>query len=220
LLGCRCRTLRTGASADCGGSGSPSVRSRCRALRTGASADRDRSGLCRTLSTGASAGRGGSSRCRTLRTGASAGRSRSGQCLSTAKRCMAVDKILPPLWGLPGAAWRLAPSHQLIGALDPPAVTSVSALNTRSLVFCRPRGGPGGAPRSGPGLPGRGWGPSGFGFESVPGGFLAGSNTRARGRPKECGHGGQKVASKAWRDQLAEGGADEAATSGTSSPTA
>jgi hypothetical protein len=47
-----------------------------------------------------------------------------------------VVKILPPPWGLPGAiCWRLTPSNQPVGALDPPAVTSVSAPNTRSLVY-------------------------------------------------------------------------------------
>jgi hypothetical protein len=46
-----------------------------------------------------------------------------------------VNKILPPPWGLLDATWRLAPSHQLVGALDPPAVTSVSAPNTRSLLI-------------------------------------------------------------------------------------
>jgi hypothetical protein len=39
-----------------------------------------------------------------------------------------VVKILPPPWGLPGATWRLTPSHQLIGALGPPAVTSAAAI--------------------------------------------------------------------------------------------
>jgi hypothetical protein len=43
----------------------------------------------------------------------------------------------------------------------------------------------GGASRSGPGLPERGWGASRFGFESVPGGFLTGSTSGPRGRPKE-----------------------------------
>jgi hypothetical protein len=54
-----------------------------------------------------------------------------------------VSKILPPPWGLLGATWRLAPSHQLIGALDPPAVTSVSTPNTRFLIFVHGGVGPG-----------------------------------------------------------------------------
>jgi hypothetical protein len=87
------------------------------------------------------------------------------------------------VWGLPGAAWRLAPSHQLIGALDPPAVTSVSAPNMRALIFVH-GGGAGGAPRAGPGLPEKGWGPRGFGFESVPGGVPIDSTGGARGRAK------------------------------------
>jgi hypothetical protein len=67
--------------------------------------------------------------------------------LPTAKRQVHVNKILPPPRGLLGATWRLVPSHQLVGALDPPAVTSVSAPSTRSLAdFCSRRGGPGGAP--------------------------------------------------------------------------
>jgi hypothetical protein len=54
-----------------------------------------------------------------------------------------VKKKLPPPCGLPGAAWRLAPSHQPIGALDPPAVTSASAPNTRSQIFVHGGVGPG-----------------------------------------------------------------------------
>jgi hypothetical protein len=84
-----------------------------------------------------------------------------------------VNKILPPPWGLLGATWRLAPSHQLIGTLDPPAVTSVSAPNTRSLSFVHGGVGPGVRPvlaafwaRS----PRKGLGPKGVWFESVPGG--------------------------------------------------
>jgi hypothetical protein len=108
-------------------------------------------------------------------------------------------KILPPPWGLPGAIWRLTPSHQPIGALDPPVVTSVSAPNTRFLIYGHCGGGPGGASRPpGPGLPGRGWVPGGVGFEAVPGGVLTGSTNGARGRPEERRPGGQKVASKAW----------------------
>jgi hypothetical protein len=57
-----------------------------------------------------------------------------------------VRKKLPPPWGLPGATWRLVPSHQLVGALDPPAVTSVSAPNTRSLIFAHGGVGPGERP--------------------------------------------------------------------------
>jgi hypothetical protein len=94
-----------------------------------------------------------------------------------------LSKILPPLWGLLGAAWRLAPSHQLVRALDPPAVTSVNAPNTRSLIFAHHGGvGPGaGAPRSGPGLAEKGWGPRWLGFESVLGGAPVGSTGGGRG---------------------------------------
>jgi hypothetical protein len=59
------------------------------------------------------------------------------------KRRVHVDKILPPPWGLLGAAWRLAPSHQLIGALYSPAVTSVCAPNTGFLIFVHGGVGPG-----------------------------------------------------------------------------
>jgi hypothetical protein len=54
-----------------------------------------------------------------------------------------MDKFLPPPWGLLGATWWLGPPHQLIGALIPPAVTSVSAPNTRSLIFVHGGVGPG-----------------------------------------------------------------------------
>jgi hypothetical protein len=58
------------------------------------------------------------------------------------------------------------------------------------------RGGPGGAPRSGPGPPGRGWGPRGFGFGSVPGGVPIGSTGGGGGGSGARRRG--KVASKAW----------------------
>jgi hypothetical protein len=57
--------------------------------------------------------------------------------------CMWSKFYRPRPWGLPGAAWWLAPFHQLVGALDPPAVTSVSAPNTRSLVYDHCGVGPG-----------------------------------------------------------------------------
>jgi hypothetical protein len=69
--------------------------------------------------------------------------------LSTAKRRMSTQfhRHAPPPRGLPGAAWRLVPPHQLIGALDPPAVISVRAPNTGSLVFVdRGVAGPGARP--------------------------------------------------------------------------
>jgi hypothetical protein len=83
-------------------------------------------------------------------------------------------------------------------AVDPVPPASWGTRSTRSHLGKRPlRGGPGGTSRSGPGLPGRGWGPSGFGFESVPGGVPIGSTSGARGRPKERRRPeGQKVASK------------------------
>jgi hypothetical protein len=94
-----------------------------------------------------------------------------------------VNKILPPPWGLLGATWRLAPS------------AGWGTRSTRSHLgkrpeheipdFCSRRGGPGGVPRSGPGLPETGWGPRGLGFESVPGGIPIGSTGGGRGRPKE-----------------------------------
>jgi hypothetical protein len=108
--------------------------------------------------------------------------------LSTAKRCMwtkfheqnstapvgpswcqlAVDPIPPADWGTRSTRSHLGkrPEHEI-------------------LDFCSRRGGPGGAPRSGPGLPERGRGASGLGFESVPGGVPIGSTGGGRGRPKE-----------------------------------
>ena len=79
----------------------------------------------------------------------------------------------PPPWGLLGATWRLVPSHQLIGALDPPTVTSVSAPNTRSQIFVH-GGGPEVHPVLGQVSP-AGAGPRGFGFGSVHGGVPVGS---------------------------------------------
>jgi hypothetical protein len=77
-----------------------------------------------------------------------------------------VGKILPPPWGLLGAAWRWAPSHQLVGALDPPAVTSVSAPNTRSLIFAHGGVGPGRRPVLGQVSPKRAGGQGGLGSSS------------------------------------------------------
>jgi hypothetical protein len=110
-----------------------------------------------------------------------------------------VVKILPPTWGLPGAIWRLNPSHQPVGALDPPAVTSVSAPNTRSLIYDHCGVGPGARPVLGQVPPEGAGGQVGLG----PSRFLAGSDRQhqrgagggggARRRPS----GGQKAASKA-----------------------
>jgi hypothetical protein len=47
--------------------------------------------------------------------------------------------------------------------------------------FYSRRGGLRGVPRSGPGLPERGWGPRWLGFESVPGGVPTGSTQHRRG---------------------------------------
>jgi hypothetical protein len=87
-----------------------------------------------------------------------------------------VSKILPPPWGLLGAIWRLAPSHQLIGALDPPAVTSVSAPNTRSLIFADRGVGPGVRPVLGQVSPKRDGGQGGLGSSR----FLAVAPARAK----------------------------------------
>ena len=99
-------------------------------------------------------------------------------------RRLAVGPIPPAGWGT-----RSTRSH-----LGKPPEHEVPDL-------CSRRGGPGGAPRSGPGLPGRGWGPSGFGFESVPGGVLTGSTSGGRERPEERR---KKVASKAWHCMCAD----------------
>jgi hypothetical protein len=65
--------------------------------------------------------------------------------------------------------------------------------------FCSRRGGPGGAPRSGPGLPGEGWGQRWFVFESVPGGIPVGSTNGARGCPKERETRRAKGRLKSWQ---------------------
>jgi hypothetical protein len=90
----------------------------------------------------------------------------------------------PPPWGLLGAAWRLAPSHQLVGALDP----------SRSHLGKRPEhevpdlahGGVGpGAPRSGP--------------EGAGGQVGLGSSRSLAGfGPAKPKNGGLKRRSKGW----------------------
>jgi hypothetical protein len=109
-----------------------------------------------------------------------------------------VNKILPLPWGLLGATWRLAPPHQLIGALDPPAVTSVSTPNTRSLIFVHGGVGPGVRPfwaRS----PRKGLGAKGAWVRF--GSWLGSDRQHRRGscyRQHQRGRGGQKAAPKAW----------------------
>jgi hypothetical protein len=64
-------------------------------------------------------------------------------------------------------------------------------------------------PRSGPGLPERGWGPRGLGFESVPGGVPTGTHITSGGRGRPRGGGaraGQKGASKGWHGPSGCGG--------------
>jgi hypothetical protein len=95
-----------------------------------------------------------------------------------------VNKILPRPSGLLGATWRLAPSHQLIGALDPPAVTSVSAPNTRSLIFVH-----GGSPK-GAGIKG------GLDSSRFLAGFQPAAPAGAGGARGGAFRGGQKDASK------------------------
>jgi hypothetical protein len=93
-----------------------------------------------------------------------------------------VDKNLPPPCPV-GPSWRhlavVVPIHQLIRALDPPAVTSVSAPNTRSLIFVHSGVGPEAVrPVLGQvtGPPEEGWGVGGKGASSGLGSsqFLAG----------------------------------------------
>jgi hypothetical protein len=99
-----------------------------------------------------------------------------------------VNKILPPPWGLLGATWRLSPSHQLIGALDPPAVTSVSAPNTRSLIFVHGGVGPEVRPVLGQVSPKGAGGQGGLGLSRFLVGFRsaapAGGGRRAKSRLK------------------------------------
>jgi hypothetical protein len=102
-----------------------------------------------------------------------------------------VNRILPPPWDFLGATWRLAPSHQLIGALDPPAVTSVSAPNTRSLIFVHGGVDPGVRPVLavlGQVSSGRAGGKRGLGSGRFLAGFRpaasSGSETRAKSRLK------------------------------------
>jgi hypothetical protein len=123
-------------------------------------------------------------------------------------RHLAVEPIPPADWGT-----RSTRSHR--------PRPSVSAPNTRSLIYdhCGVWGG-GGASRSGPGPTGRGWGASGFGFESVPGSWRGFDRQYqrgrgGRGRPTAEGAPPAKGKSRLKKllDQLAaeEGSADEAA---------
>jgi hypothetical protein len=102
-------------------------------------------------------------------------------------RHLAVAPIPPAGWGTRSTRSHLGkrPEHEIPG-------------------FCSRRGGggPGGAPRSEPDLPGKGWWPRGLGFESVPGGVPTGSTGGGRGRPKERAYGRQKVASKTWHSAV------------------
>jgi hypothetical protein len=108
-----------------------------------------------------------------------------------------------------GPSWR----HLAVGPIPP---ADWGTRSTRSHLskrpehevtdFCPRRGGAGGAPRSGPDLPERGWGPRGLGFEAVPGGVPTGSTSGGRGRPEERHLRGQNVASKAGRIQGAKRG--------------
>jgi hypothetical protein len=89
---------------------------------------------------------------------------------------------------LPGAAWRLSPSHQLIRAVDPPAVTSVSAPNTRAPIFVDRGVGPGARPVLGQVSPeGAAGGQVGLGSSQ----FLAGFRSAA---PAGAGGGGEGAA--------------------------
>jgi hypothetical protein len=45
-----------------------------------------------------------------------------------------VVRILPAPWGLPGGNWWLPLSHRVVGAPEPPSVTSVSAQETTSSI--------------------------------------------------------------------------------------
>ena len=45
-----------------------------------------------------------------------------------------VVRILPAPWGLPGGNWWLPLSHRVVGAPEPPSVTSVSGQETTSSI--------------------------------------------------------------------------------------
>jgi hypothetical protein len=107
------------------------------------------------------------------------------------------SKILPPPWGLLGANWRLAPSHQLIGALDPPAVTSVSAPNTRSLIFVHGGVGPGVRPVLGQVSPKGAGGQVGLDSSRFLAGFRSAAPAGAGGARRSAAREGQTAASKA-----------------------
>jgi hypothetical protein len=108
-----------------------------------------------------------------------------------------VSKILPPPWGLLGTAWRLAPSHQLVGALDPPTSTSVSAPNTRSLIFAHGGVGPGVRPVLGQVSPKRAGGQGGLGSSRLLAGLRSAAPAGDRGAQRSAARKGQKGASKA-----------------------
>jgi hypothetical protein len=111
-----------------------------------------------------------------------------------------VVKILPPPWGLPGAIWRLTPSHQPVGALDPPAVTSVSAPNMRSPIYDHFGVGPGARPVLGQVSPEGAGAQAGLGSSRPR--FLAGGvpigTSGSRGRPKERRPWKGKIRLKSW----------------------
>jgi hypothetical protein len=99
-----------------------------------------------------------------------------------------VVKILPPPWDLPGAIWRLTPSHQPVGALDPPAVTSVSD-------HCGV--GPGARPVLGQVSPGGAGAQVGLGSSRSLAGFQSAAPAGPGGaRRSAAARRGQKVASK------------------------
>jgi hypothetical protein len=96
-----------------------------------------------------------------------------------------------------GPSWRhLA---ELIGALDPPAVTSVSAPNTRSLIFVHGEVGPGVRPVLGQFSPERARAQGGLGSSRFQAGFRpTGSTSGARGRPMERRPRRAKSRLKSW----------------------
>jgi hypothetical protein len=128
--------------------------------------------------------------------------------LSVSRKKVHVSKILPPPWAffLLGAAWRLAPSHQLDGTPDPPAVTSVSAPNTRSLIFAHGGVGSGSGVRSilGQVSPKRAGDQGGLGSSRFLAGLQSAAPAGAGGARRSTAHGRQKHASKGWHGSNVE----------------